>query len=71
MRLRDYLDRRKTEAGETLEAFAVRAEIGERTLYRLLDEHNAESSTLLRVVQATAEQPTADGGTVTLEELLE
>lgn len=67
MKLRDYLAARP----ESRSVFAQRAEVPLRTLNRAcLNGSDLQSSTALRIIEATRAQPTDAGGTVTLADLV-
>ena len=67
MRLSDYLRAR----GETESAFARRAGLPQRTVNRICKGETApRADTAFRVVEATKAEPTLEGGTVTLFDLL-
>ena len=66
MRLRAYLAVRE----ESARAFAVRAGLQERTVQRLVEGDGCNAATALAIIRASQEQPTPNGGTVELEDLV-
>ena len=65
MRLVEYLD----AIGESAPQFAVRSGVRYRTLRNVLSGDGCHAATALRIIKATRELPTPNGGTVTLEDL--
>lgn len=66
VRLRDYLNQR----GESARAFAARAGILERTVQRVAEDDGCHVETAAAIVRASRAEPTPDGDTVTLEDLV-
>ena len=66
MELRRYLFERR-ESGS---AFAERSGVKQRTVNNICHGLGCNAGTALRVIQATEDQPTADGDVVTLEDLV-
>ena len=66
MLLADYL----AALQESAPAFATRSGVRYRTLRNVLAGDGCHASTAMRIIRATRDRPTPDGGTVTLEDLI-
>jgi hypothetical protein len=66
MRLSDYLKARR-ERGV---AFALRADLPQRTVADVVQGGGCHISTAHKIVEASRREPAPDGGTVTYEDLL-
>ena len=67
MRLLDYLEAR----GEKQAAFARRCGVDQRTVNRICLGDGCSAATAHLVIKASREEPAPDGGTVTLEDLVD
>ena len=71
MKLSDYL----TDRNESQEDFAARAsqhrgdKIAQRTISRIVNGAGCTAEIARAIILATRDEPTADGGTVTLDDL--
>lgn len=67
MKLTDYL----AERGETESAFARRSGIPQRTVNRVCTgEYAPRADTAFKIIEATKVEPTSEGGTVLLSDLI-